>query len=90
MRRSTANPVFPVGFGLYRIPKLMSRSPYLEWLAELFDEHAQRLNASTNSEERTLLLRRMKILLDKIDGEIASSLEDGGDTPIPASNASTN
>jgi hypothetical protein len=49
---------------------------YLQWLAQLFDEQIQRLHESKSLEERTQLLRRMKILIDKIDGAILSALQD--------------
>ena len=44
-------------------------------LAHEFDELVQRLNESPNLKERTQSLRRMKILIDEIDGLIFSTLK---------------
>lgn len=48
---------------------------YLHWLAELCDEQLRRLNEQLSSEERTRLLRRIKILIDGMDDAILSALE---------------
>jgi hypothetical protein len=59
---------------------MLEPSDYLRWLERQFDAQAQRLNESTSLEERTQSLRRMKILIDKIDSAIVSALQDKSDT----------
>ena len=55
-----------------------------EWLAQLFDALVERLNESANLDERTQLLNRMKILIDKLDGVVFSAEElDEQDTSDP-------
>lgn len=49
---------------------------YLQWLAELCDEQLRRLNEQPSPEERTRLLRRMKILIDGMDQAALSALEE--------------
>jgi hypothetical protein len=59
-------------------------SEQLQWLAELYDVLVERLNESTSSEERRELLCRMKILLDKLDGEgLTADERDKKETPSP-------
>jgi hypothetical protein len=61
---------------------MSKHSERFHWLAQQFDAIVKRLNESTNLEERKQLLRRMKFLLDKIDGVVFSALErDKQDTP---------
>ena len=48
-------------------------SERFEWLAQLFDALVERLNQSASLEERTQLLDRMKILIDKLDGVVFSA-----------------
>ena len=61
---------------------MLKPSERFQWLAQQFDAIVERLNESTSLEERKQLLRRMKFLLDKIDGVVFSALErDKRDTP---------
>jgi hypothetical protein len=56
-------------------------SEQLWWLLRSYDALAERLNGCASLEERKQLLLRMKILIDKIDGLIFSTLkEDKQDT----------
>jgi hypothetical protein len=43
------------------------------WLANQFEALAERLNESLSTEERTKVLKRMKILINEIDQLIAST-----------------
>ena len=51
-------------------------SEQLQWLTRLFDALTEHQNKSASLEERTEVLRRMKILIDKIDGVVSSSEPD--------------
>jgi hypothetical protein len=58
-------------------------SDQIEWLAHQFDALVARLKQSTSLEERMQLLRRMKILIDKIDAVILSAKQSAPSSPTP-------
>jgi hypothetical protein len=57
-------------------------SEQLQWLTHLFDALAQHQNESASLEQRTEVLCRMKILIDKIDGVVFASWEPGKNAKI--------
>lgn len=63
------------------------RSERFRWLAHQIGALLESLNECPSLEERKQLLRRMKILIDKIDGLILSTLkregEDTSSSPPP-------
>jgi hypothetical protein len=63
----------------------MDKQPeQLEWLADLFEHHVQRLSKQPPLEEQTKLLRGMEILRENIDRVILSPLEeDTSSSPAP-------
>jgi hypothetical protein len=62
---------------------MLETSDQIQWLAHQFDALVARLKESTSLEERMQLLRRMKILIDKIDAVISSGKQDMPSSPTP-------
>jgi hypothetical protein len=61
-------------------------SEQLQWLSHLFDALAEHQDESASVEQRTEVLCRMKILIDKIDGVVSSPCEpdkDAKTSPTP-------
>jgi hypothetical protein len=69
------NRIFISLWHLYHPTLMPTMSERLQWLAQQFDSLIEKLTASPIREDRTQILRRMRVLIVEIDSLILSDLK---------------